>query len=608
MQPLPPPPESHPRAARFGDFVLAPARRRLLRRGQPVRLSDRALDLLVVLVQRRGEVVAKQQLLTLAWPGVVVEESNLRVQVAALRRALDDPSAAPRFVASVPGRGYAFVADVAWEPDPGERRAAPLARDGAPPVPRQPLALPLSARPLVGRDDLVSAVQYELALRRLITLTGPGGIGKTAVARAVGARSGRAYADGVQLLDLSALSHGSLVLPHLASRLCLPAGPSALGAVVEHLRTRHLLLILDNCEHVVEAVCALAQELLAQCPGVDLLATSREALRAGGEYVKRLQPLGVPPESETLSRESALEYAALRLLAERIEAQDVRLAFDAAELALLADLCRRLDGLPLALELAATWVPVLGLPGVSALLDQRLARLGGGARDAQPRHRTLAATIDWSYDTLSADEQALFRQLGAFRAPFTLEAVEAVCRLRGGDAAAQRALEGLGRLVDRSLVSVELAERPPRYRLFESLRRYALEKLADAGELRAAREAHARQVLAHCRRAAAEPEALPDGDGLRREGGDVADIRAALDWAFAPDGDARLAVALVLASVPLWRRLLLEDELQERLRQAIGRSRELELDEVTALLRSRDPCAEGCAGRGLARARALRGA
>jgi predicted ATPase/DNA-binding winged helix-turn-helix (wHTH) protein len=572
MRHLPQPDSSSapPRIARFGDFQLAPARRRLLLEGQPVRLSDRALDLLVALVERRGEVVSKPQMLERGWPGLVVEESNLRVQIAALRRALRDPHDASRFIVSVPGRGYAFVGDVAWGPDEGDAPARGAAAALPQARPASAVPAPPSARALVGRDDFVATVEYELALRRFITVTGPGGIGKTAVARLVAARSAVRYADGVRLLDLAPLAGAELVLPHLASQLRVPAGGGTLAALVEHLRHSHLLLVLDNCEHVVDAVCALAQALREQCEGVDLLATSREALRAAGEYVKRLQPLAVPPADEALPAEQALGYAALRLLVDRIEAQDVRLALDAAELALLGDICRRLDGLPLALELAASWVPVLGLAGVSALLDQRLSRLGGGPRDAPPRHRTLAAAIASSYDTLEADERALFRQLGLFRGAFTLEAVEGICRHRGGEAAARGALALLGRLVDKSLVSVELAEAPPRYRMFESLRRYAQERLHDAGELRAAREAHARQVLSHCEGASAHQLEVPSPDWLRRHGGDIADIRAALAWAFGDEGDVRLAVALVVASTPFWFRLLLVAELQGLLERAIA--------------------------------------
>jgi predicted ATPase/DNA-binding winged helix-turn-helix (wHTH) protein len=580
--PQPDPSSAPPRIARFGDFQLAPARRRLLQEGQPVRLSDRALDLLVALVQRRGEVVSKPQMLELGWPGLVVEESNLRVQIAALRRALQDPHDAPRFIVSVPGRGYAFVGDVAWAPDEGDAPARSAAVVAPPGRPARAVPAPPSARALVGRDDFVATVEYELALRRFITVTGPGGIGKTAVARLVAARSAARYADGVRLLDLAPLAGAELLLPHLASQLRVPAGGGGtLAALVEHLRHSHLLLVLDNCEHVVDAVCALAQALREQCEGVDVLATSREALRAAGEYVKRLQPLAVPPADEALPAEQALGYAALRLLVDRIEAQDVRLALDAAELALLGDICRRLDGLPLALELAASWVPVLGLAGVSTLLDQRLSRLGGGPRDAPPRHRTLAAAIASSYDTLEADERALFRQLGLFRGAFTLDAVEGVCRQRGGEAAVRGALALLGRLVDKSLVSVELAEAPPRYRMFESLRRYALERLQDADELRAAREAHARQVLSHCQSAAAHPPEMPSPDWLRRHGGDIADIRAALAWAFGDEGDVRLAVALVVASTPFWCRLLLVAELQGLLERAIAEGQAAGLDEHT---------------------------
>lgn len=569
-----------PRSARFEGFRLVPAKRLLEHQQRPVQLSDRALDVLIALVERSGEVVSKRQLFDSAWPGTFVEDSNLRVQVAALRRALGDLPSAPRLIASIPGRGYAFVGDVDWE---GGAAAAAARQE----PPATAAAVPAAPKSLLGRDDFVDALRYELALRRLITITGAGGIGKTAVARTLAAQVASRYADGVLFVDLAQLCGADLLESHLASLMRVPAPTAqALASVVEALQGKNLLIVLDNCEHVVDAACHVVEEILRSCIGVNMLATSREALRASGEFVKRLGPLPVPVQGGSpLTRDEALGYAGVRLFFDRVAAQDVQLPPDDASTALACEICTRLDGLPLAIELAATRVPAFGLAGVAAFLDDRLRMLAGGPRMADTRHRTLRAMIDWSYDWLDEDEMAMLRRLALFRGPFSTEAARAVCAgLPLGDAA--RSCELIASLVDKSLLGVDLSDGQASYRLFESIRLYATAKLAAAGELQAARQAHARHFLALTREAfVASQTEMPSQDWLREHGAEIADIRAALDWAFSEDGDPALAVRLAVSSSPHWFKLLLVPELHGYLERADATATRIGFSDRQVLIR-----------------------
>jgi predicted ATPase len=455
---------------------------------------------------------------------------------------------------------------------------------GADRPPAPPRGLPPRPRTLIGRDDIVVAVRTELAGARLITLTGTGGVGKTSVACAAAAGLVAHYADGVHFVDLSTLAGDGLVVPHLASLLRIPA-PSTqpLQSVIDHLRTRRALIVLDSCEHVVAEVCVLVDALLQHCPGIHILATSRETLRAGGECVKRLNPLGIPAQRQPLSAAGALGFPAVALFVERVRAQGVTLELDAPQLALICDVCRHLDGLPLAIELAATRVPALGLDGVAALLPNRLRMLAGGPRRAEARHRTLRATIDWSYDGLDEAEQRMLRTLSVFQASFVMASAEAVCATQGLDAASVQ--ERVSHLVEKSLLSVDLAMGQARYRLLESIRLYAIEKLAAAGELAAAQAAHAQHWHARAGNSAAGGIELPDAAWLRRHSADIPDIRAALEWAFSPAGNATLAIRLSVSSAPFWFKLLLLPELRSHLERAAALAAQTGFADAPVLMR-----------------------
>jgi predicted ATPase/DNA-binding winged helix-turn-helix (wHTH) protein len=546
----------------FGGFRLVPSTRALTRNGAPVPLGDRALDILIALIERRGQVVSKKELFEIVWPKTVVEESNLRVNVAALRKALSDGQPGFGFITNVPGRGYAFLAEV-------QRSGA----DEAEAVPTGPSLsdgrskLPAALNRLVGRDEIVAQIAKELSDRRFVTITGAGGIGKTAVALAVAEKIAGTYRDGVRLLDLATLPNPALVVAHLASVLRLPtADVQPLGTVVTHLRTRSLLLVLDNCEHVIDAASAVAEEILKRAAEVHILATSREPLRVTGECVQRLAPLACPPVSRTLTVQQALAFPAARLFVDRVLACNASFKITDADAPVIANLCTRLDGLPLAIELAAGRVLLLGIRGVADRLDDRFSILTKGLRTAVPRHQTLGALIDWSYETLRTDEKTLWRRLSVFNGVFALEAATAIGR--GGAADDLSVIDILDSLVEKSLVAVELLASEARYRMLESLRLYAFNKLLESPEADCVRRSHAEYYLRCSFGSGDNWLETPSAPWLESHSGDIADIRAAIKWAFS-SGNPVLAIELICASAPFWFKLLLVPELRGLLEHAL---------------------------------------
>lgn len=544
----------------FADFRFSPGSRSLLRKGAPVRLGARAFDILLILIEHAGEVVAKAELFDRVWPGVFVDESSLRVQVAALRRALGDSASGGHIIASVPGRGYSFVAAVRDE-------GADIAPEGEPlatPAHRTPAAL----ETIFGRDEIVRTIARRLPLKRFVTLTGPGGIGKTAVAQAVANEVAAHYRDGVRVIDLAPLAYPDEVAPHVASLLRISA-PNAepLQALAAQLGGRNLLIVLENCEHVVDAASAIAEVILGAAPEAHILATSREPLRARGEWTQRLEPLPLPPPDMVLTIAALGDFPACVLFLERWAACDGSIEPRDEDAQFVADICRKLDGVPLAIELAAARVSLFGLRGLRERLDDRFAILTKGPRSAAPRHRTLTATIDWSFETLGDDERKLWRRLGVMRDAFTLEAAETLGRNGLEDFSIVDILDGL---VEKSLVAIDARGGERRYRLLESLRLYAFDKLVLSGELECARRRHAEYWLARSLQGGEGWTELPTQDWLLANGGNIADIRAALDWALGSTGDPALAIGLVTASAPIWFKMLMIPELRRYLERALA--------------------------------------
>jgi predicted ATPase/DNA-binding winged helix-turn-helix (wHTH) protein len=549
-------------AISFGPYRLLAAQRLLLERDQPVRLGSRAFDILAALVERAGEVVGKEQLIARAWPQTVVEDANLKIQVSALRRALGDGQGGNRYVITVPGRGYNFVAPVRRE----EPSRAPL-----PPTVASTAAhnLPFAVTRMIGREEAVATLVSRLSRQRLVTILGAGGIGKTTVALAVAERVTTNYEHGVWLVDLAPLGDPRLVPSAVATVLGLEIRTEdPLAALVAAVRDNRMLLLLDNCEHVIDAAAVLAAALLGGAPGVSILATSREPLGVTGEFQYHLGPLDLPRASSRLTAAEAATFPAVQLFVERVTAIVEDFALTDANAPLVVEICRRLDGLPLAIEFAAPGVSVLGVEGLAARLDDSLQLLGVRRRTTMPRHRTMRAVVDWSYGLLSEDEQLFFRALGIFAGGFTVEAAAAVAM----DAANTRtvAIDRLADLVAKSLVVADVSGTKPRFRLFDTTRAYAIEKLGTSGERERIARCHAEYYRDLFERAEREVPARPTGEWLVDYAGELDNLRAALDWAFSPSGVESIGVALTVAAIPLWLQLPMVDECRSRVEQVFA--------------------------------------
>src|SRR5713101_5991243 len=387
------------RAFLFRSFELFPEQRLLLEGDNQVRLGGRAFDILAALVERPGEVVSREEMIARAWPQTIVEDANLKIQVSALRRALGDGQGGRRYIATIPGRGYNFVAPVRFEKPPQAPPPATIASAAA-------HNLPLAATRMIGREEAVATLVSRLSRDRLLTIVGPGGIGKTTVALAVAERMIADYEHGVWLVDLAPLGDPRLVPSTVATVLGLEIHTeNPLPGLVAALRDRRMLLLLDNCEHVIDAAASVATAVLTGVPRVNILATSREPLGVAGVREHRLGPLGSPPTSSGLTAAEAAAFPAVQLFVERVTATVEDFALTDANVAPVVEICQRLDGLPLAIEFAAPRVEVLGVEGVAAHLDDSLPALGARRRTALPRHRTMRAVIDWSYGLLTEDEQ-----------------------------------------------------------------------------------------------------------------------------------------------------------------------------------------------------------
>ncbi|HWM71987.1 MAG TPA: winged helix-turn-helix domain-containing protein [Steroidobacteraceae bacterium] len=456
----------------FGPFTLDVAERSLRSNEEPVELGPRAFDLLVTLISRAGRLISKNDLLDQVWAGRVVEENNLQVQMSALRKVLG-----PDAIETIPGRGYRFIMPVEQASQAARRvDEVPMAAKASPP---QRPDLACVQQPLYGRALDLAAVVDEVREHNLVTLTGAGGIGKTRLAEVAASSLSAAFADGVVWVDLAPLASGAVVSSAVALAIGLePAeGTDVTDAVVEALQRQSLLLVLDNAEHLIDTVGLLAERIVQKSPHVRQLVTSQAPLRIPGERVYQLDSLDIP--DPTASLEKAVQFGAIALFAERARDLDRRFVLDAGNVAIVIEICRRLDGIPLALELAAARVRSLGLAAIAARIDQRFRLLVKAGCRGPSRQQTLHAAFDWSYELLGCDERKVFRRLGAFVGPFTLGAASLVVAEDSLDE--WDVIDRLGILVDRSLVAVGGGDQP-HYRLSETARAYALEQLKSAAE------------------------------------------------------------------------------------------------------------------------------
>lgn len=495
---------------RFGRFELLPAQRSLLADGAPVPVGARAFDVLVALVERRDRVVGTAELFELVWPRVVVEENNLRQQVAALRKLLGTLA-----IVTVPGRGYRFA----------------LALDGAPAA--QPVAdnLPVNLPALIGRESELACVLELGSDAPVLTLVGAGGVGKTRLALAVAEQAKGVFKDGAWLVELAPVADPSLLTRVVASAIGIHEEQDRplLDTLLDFLRHAQLLIVLDNCEHLVEACARWVERIVQGSAGVRVLATSREPLGIACERVWRVQSLRTPDPGENPSPAELMTYSAPQLFVQRAVAADPAFRVTEANAAAVARICHQLDGIPLALELAAARIRSMRVEQIAARLHDRFALLTRGSRTALERHQTLRSLIDWSYELLSAPERMLLRRLAVFAGGWTLEAAESACAGDGLEPAAM--LELLATLVEKSLVMLDDRAAQPRYRMLETIRQYGLEKLQAAGEEEAMRTRHLCQLVGF---AEAIRVRLAGEDQLHwhaRAEAELDNLRVALKWA-----------------------------------------------------------------------------
>jgi predicted ATPase/DNA-binding winged helix-turn-helix (wHTH) protein len=535
------------RNLQFGPFELSSRERVLRCEGVVLPLGGRALDLLIYLAERPGEMIAKQELMDHVWSDVTVEEGNIRVHVAAIRKALGDGQCGNRYIANIKGRGYSFVGTVVPLAGSTESRNDKFRHQGRPPA---------RPRRMIGRDSVLSEVRDNLREERFVTLLGPGGIGKTTIAVAVGHAIAEEFGGEVYFVDLASLADPDLLVRAIGTSLglVLKSNEASLD-LVDLIRSRKLLIILDNCEHVIQAAASIAEQLFQGAGQVHLLVTSRELLRAEGEHCYRVDPLDFPPAESEQTADAVTRYPAAQLFVERVAARGSDFVLTDREAPFVADMCRRLDGVPLAIELAAGPVAALGIRGTVARLEFWLELLKRGHRTAVPRHQTLRATLDWSYDLLSGVERIVFRRIARFVEHFSLEGARHVAGEQGSDDG--EIFDAIAGLVEKSLIATRLDQGEPQYRLLNTTRAYALGKLEEHGEFDPISLRHAEYVIQQLESQREMLSALPRAERVAAYSWQLSNVRSALEWSFGSHGNDEIVTRLAAASTQLFMELSL---------------------------------------------------
>ncbi|NIJ34123.1 winged helix-turn-helix domain-containing protein [Sphingomonas oligoaromativorans] len=533
----------------FGDHVVFPTDRILKRDGRTVQIGDKALDLLLALLNAQGEILSKSDLAERVWQRPYIEDATIRVAIGSLRKVLGAPPDGGEYVINVVGRGYSFSSAVPLERWPAHSAEVP----SRPPIGLGALGrLPPLLTPVFGRRRDIQAIGDLLATRRFITVVGAGGIGKTTVAISC-ASLRNAAEDGVCFVDLAPIRDPALVPARIAMALGAEQAAADPGAFLsDRLAHSRLLLLLDNGEHVAGTAASVIEDILNAAPRVTVMVTSREPLGAEGETIYRLNPLSVPQEGYGLSAEQALSYDAIELFVDRVQAGSPDFTLTDALAPTVVDICRRLDGVALAIRLAAGRVPAFGVKGIATLIEDKFRLLSQSARAALPRHQTLEATFDWSFELLTPTEQALLTRIAVFAHFFTLDAVQQVAAHE--EEALDLVLVTIGDLVAKSLVVFIEDEDGARYRLLETVRGFALARLGNGEERRATARLHASYVISRCERYQTEKIKSRDRHAAAIARSTLDDARSALQWSV-EDADWELASALVRVAGPLLTQL-----------------------------------------------------
>jgi predicted ATPase/DNA-binding winged helix-turn-helix (wHTH) protein len=525
----------------FGDYRFHPDRQLLLRCNQPIPLGSRALDLLHALIRNAGTTLSKQELMQFAWPNTFVHDANLKVNIAGLRRALRSGATETPYIATVPGRGYRFVAPLQILDPPTDKAAPAAARANTGKLP--------PALPLIGREQAIAEVYDALSETRLLTIVGAAGVGKTSLAIALASRSADRFEDGVCYVDLSAIDDPQFIVPAIAFALGRDSNfVNTFDGLAAVLRGRSMMLVLDNCEHLSSGVASVADYLCHLLSSLSIVATSREHLRCRFELVYRLPPLLYPPEGNDADAAGAMSFSAVQLLVHRAQAQGYHLK--EPDRPALAAISRRLNGIALAIELAASQLATRSAEALSTILESSFATLVSETDATPARHKTLMATLGWSYRLLSEHEARLLRYLSIFSGGFGLEdAVGAATHLqKGGDEIAT----WLENLASKSLLTASYREGRRWYRLLDTTRSFTSEQLRQAGELPAAMIGYSLYLLSRFEQAEAEWTWRTREDWAERYGPSGNDLRRAIDWSFGEGENAELGIRLTVAGITLW--------------------------------------------------------
>jgi predicted ATPase/DNA-binding winged helix-turn-helix (wHTH) protein len=529
----------------FGRTQVSRSRRELIHHGKIVPLPERPFDLLLALVDARGSTVSKDRMMALLWPGRVVEENTIEAQVSVLRRALGEDRA---WIRTISGNGYQFTGDVT-----DDRSAIVNPHHSSSPM----IGLPAVMSELIGRNPVLLEIVDLAKSHRLITLVGVGGVGKTRLAIEAARSLAARFSDGVCLVDLAPTKSPEFLPMTIARALGFPPGEGtpSLERISPVLQDRQILILFDNCEHIVDCAARMVETILRSIPDAVVIATSREALRLPGECIYRVPSLDVPLDDDAYEIE---DYGATLLFKERTGSQSFHHADPRDVRSIIARICRQLDGIPLAIELAAAYVAVLGIEGLASRLDSRFQLLTRGSRVASPRQQTMRATLDWSYDLLSIHEQTALQRLSIFAGPFSIESAQSVASTDDMSPGAVR--DCVVSLIDKSLITLDVKAFQVRYRLLETTRAYAREKLQAGGARLVLASRHAQFFLHIFANAQQRAESREELDWNGQYAPHLEDFRSAVRWAFSPEGDSQLGVELALAGVSFSMQLSLLEE------------------------------------------------